>query len=197
MRTRTTILLTTTVVVLLSSAAALAGKWKPYDFKGAAFYKYRITKHEKGGKEQVVFTFEAKPAASTGSDRLWDVTTSTQRVMKEDELKGAAVFGVSPILTLAPTLMIGHPLFATMIGEMELEVGEKLSFFGAGKAHVVDKVTVAGVEGFRCELFMKDGEAEKRVAEVVVNPDLAFPLRSRTFDGEAISLEMELLEYRK
>jgi len=198
-RHRFPILLVLGAILFTTGALAFAGKWKPYEFNGAASYKYRITTYEDGGQKDLLFGFDLEPSTTKNAagETQWRVTTTTQSLMNEDELKGAALFGVSPVLSMAPAMMLGNPMFGGLIGEMELEVGEKMSFFGMGKAVVTKKETVGGIEGYVCELYMKQDEGERKVAELVVHPDLAFPLRSRVYDEDQLQFQMELLEYKK
>jgi hypothetical protein len=199
MSKRTVWALAAAVVVVASGAVAVARSWEPYKFQGAATYKFRITQPDDEASQPILYSFDVRPAAGNAEDGRpqWRVTTTIERVMPQDEVESSAVFGMSPVLALAPTLMAGSPLFAGMLGQMDLSVGEKMSFFGAGRAEVTGKETVAGVEGFVCQLYMKQGEEMQRVAELVVNPDLAFPLRSRSYEDGQVKVEMLLLEYKK
>ena len=182
-------------LVLVSgfAAVAVADSWTPYEFKGPAYYKYRITQHGSETQE-VVYALDVQQSEQPGK---LQVTTTTQSLVDEDDLTGGVVFGASPLLSVAPMLMLGNPMFSGLISQMELVVGTKKDFFGAGYAEVVAKQTVAGVEGFRCELHMKDGETMVKQAEITVHPDLALPLRSVVYDDGEPTFEMTLLEYRK
>jgi len=178
-------------VVLGLAAVAVADSWTPYEFSGPAYYKYRIVQH---GTDEVVYALDVQRSELPGKLR---VTTTTESLMDEEDLKGGAVWGASPILTMAPMLMLGNPMFSGLISQMDLAVGTKRDFYGAGYAEIVSKETVAGVEGFRCELYMKDGEKTVKQAEITVHPDLALPLRSLVYDDGKPKFEMTLLEYRK
>lgn len=195
---RLSVLVSLVFVLAVSGAVALAGGWQPYGFKEAASYKYRIANHAGGETTELVYTLALQPTDKTvNGQKLWKVATTNERFVPEGELEAAGIFGLDSVLGVLPTLMLGHPLFSSMVGEMELKVGEKMSFFGAGRAEVVGKEKVAGVEGFVCHLFMKQDDGEQKVAELVVNPDLPLPLRSRTFEDGELRFEMELIEYRK
>jgi len=180
-------------LVLGFAVVATADTWTPYEFKGPAFYKYRIVQHGSDAVE-VVYSLDVEQSELPGK---YQVTSTVRSVMDEKDLKGGAVFGASPILTMAPMLMLGNPMFSGLISQMDLAVGTKRDLFGAGYAEVVAMETLAGVEGFRCELYLKEGEKTVKQAEITVHPDLALPLKSRVYDDGEIQFEMTLLEYRK
>ena len=77
---------------------------------------------------------------------------------------------------------------------MDLKVGEKMNFFGAGIVKVIGKEKIAGREGFVCQLFQAD-EEEKMMAEWVIDPELALPLRSKIFEDGELQGQIELVKY--
>ena len=196
---RTKVALVAVAVLSAGATLAVAGKWSPNEFKGPAYYKYRLVNHEDGKPTEILqgLDVEATEQKDDAGNALFRVTTSSQTLVKEDDLASAGLFGPSPFLSMVPALMFGNPMFGTLLSQMDLVVGEKMSFFGAGYAKVVKRETVAGVEGFLCELYGKQDEKDVKVAELVVHPDLSLPLRSRTYQDGELRFEMELLEYKK
>ena len=79
--------------------------------------------------------------------------------------------------------------------EMDLEVGEKMSCYGIGLIKVTGKEKIAGREGFVCQLFQTMDDEEELVAEWIVDPELALPLRSRVFSEEKVESQIELIKY--
>jgi hypothetical protein len=53
---------------------------------------------------------------------------------------------------------------------------------------------MAGRSGFVCQLFDSE-EEDKMLAEWVIDPELALPLRSKTYGDDGIEGEIELLKY--
>lgn len=181
------------LIVAGLAATAFADSWTPYDFKGPAFYKYKITQHEDGAQE-VTWSLDVKASAQEGK---YDVTTTTTSVMDASDLEGGNFWSASPVLTVVPVLMVGNGMFAGLVPQMDLSVGAKKDLLGAGYVEVAGKETVAGVEGYRCEIHVKDDEKMVKQAEITIHPDLALPLRSRIYEDGKVTFEMELLEYRK
>lgn len=180
------------LLVVGLAAAAVADTWTPNDFKGPAFYKYKVTQVD----EDKVFTCALDIQASAQEGK-YDVTTSVTTQMDASDLEGGGIWGTSSVLGVVPLMMLGNPMFAGLFGEVDLTVGSKRDMYGMAVMEVVGKETLAGVEGYRCELRMKDGDKMVKQAELTVHPDLALPMRSRVYDDGKLTFEMLLLEYRK
>jgi ATP-dependent RNA circularization protein (DNA/RNA ligase family) len=91
-------------------------------------------------------------------------------------------------------MLVINPAYGFFFSQMDLKVGEKMNFFGAGIIKVIGKQKIAGREGFVCQLFQAD-EEEKMIAEWVIDPDLALPLRSKIFDDNELQGQIELVKY--
>ena len=87
---------------------------------------------------------------------------------------------------------------ALAFSNVELEVGREQIIPGAGKVKITGKETIAGLEGYVCELFTTEGSREQRSFVMVIRPGLALPLRSVVYgeDGKP-RYEKVLLEYEK
>jgi len=72
-----------------------------------------------------------------------------------------------------------------------------MSLFGAGVIKVTKKETVGGRTGLICELYTKQDDKEQLTWVCTVDPALALPIRSITFEGGKEKYRMELVSYRK
>ena len=186
------------LVILTVGTVALfahADQWKPYEFKGPAFYKYKITTAEGGEPMEIVYSLDIQNAGQPAG--AYRVTTSIKTLVKAEDMGAEAFFGSSQALAPVAMLVLGGPMYSAFLGQMDLAVGEKMSFFGAGYAKVVRKQTFAGLEGFVCEIWIKQGDTDQKQAELTIHSDFPFPLRSRAFEDGEPRFDMELLEYRK
>ncbi|MEA1939428.1 MAG: hypothetical protein U9N03_02055, partial [Candidatus Caldatribacteriota bacterium] len=59
---------------------------------------------------------------------------------------------------------------------------------------VIGKEKIAGREGFVCQLFQAD-EEDIMIAEWVIDPELALPLKSRIFEDNELQGQIELVKY--
>ncbi|HBN96035.1 MAG TPA: hypothetical protein DDZ66_07025 [Firmicutes bacterium] len=87
--------------------------------------------------------------------------------------------------------------------DLELEVGSSMQLFDGSKIRVVEKQTVAGVEGYLCTKSVRsEDEAGNRVdvltSEWVIAPNVGWPLSVRVYDeGDQVKYVMELVEYAR
>ncbi len=193
-----TVVLSALAVLVAGGIALAADHWKPNEYKGPARYKYKVTSYDGDQKNEVVYILDIQATGQKNADGqpLLRVSTTTETLTTQDDLTSSGYLGFSPAQAWAP-LVASSAMYIAWMGQLDLEVGEKMSFFGVGKAKVLAKETVAGVEGYACEISMKDGDEEKKVADLVVSPDLPLALRSRTYSDGKVQFEMELLEYQK
>jgi hypothetical protein len=94
-------------------------------------------------------------------------------------------------------MMYGNSMFAAMAEGLDLADGGLLDLGKEGRAVVVRRETVAGIEGFLVDLFARDGDTETKAAELVLKSDLPFPLRSRMYVQGDLVFEMELLHHER
>ncbi|MBS3788989.1 hypothetical protein KGY79_12445, partial [Candidatus Bipolaricaulota bacterium] len=89
--------------------------------------------------------------------------------------------------------LLVNPVYSMMFGELDLKVGEKMSFYGQGKMEVVGTETVAGRKGFLCKLTGDEG----LMGEWVINSNLALPLRSKMYESSGFAGAVELVKYER
>lgn len=86
-------------------------------------------------------------------------------------------------------------MYEMLFSQLELQVGEKMSFYGQGIIEVVGTETIAGRNGYVCRYTEKS--EDELLAEWVIDPDLALPLRSKMYDGGEMMGQIELLVYEE
>ena len=183
------------LALFLLPGAALAQeakKWKPYQFSGHERYEYRVVLSEGEEKKETVYILELRKKG----EEDWDVTSSYRNTVKKSA-SGAEILMGGMGMGLSPALFLLNPLFGAFLEQVELKEGEKLSLFGAGVVKVTRKETVGGRTGFACELYTKQDDKEQFTWACTVDPALALPIRSITFDGGKEKYRMDLLLYKK
>ncbi|MCK9525395.1 MAG: hypothetical protein M0R49_05660 [Limnochordia bacterium] len=86
--------------------------------------------------------------------------------------------------------------------DLELEVGSSMQTFDGARIRVVEKQTVAGVDGYFCTKSRRQEDSDgKRVdiltSEWVIAPDVGWPLVVRVYnqEGDQVKYVMQLVEY--
>lgn len=173
------------------ASAQEAKKWKPYQFSGNERYEYKLVMLEGEEKKEGGYILDIRKK----SEEDWEVTWSTKSTMKKaqgpDLLLGNLGLGVSP------AMMLMNPLFGAFLEQVELKEGEKMSLFGAGVVKVTKKETVGGRTGFLCELWTKQDDKDQLTWACTVDPELALPIRSITYEGSKEKFRMDLVGYKK
>ena len=167
-------------------------KWKPYQFKGNERFEYKVVMADGEGRKEMGYVLDIR---NKGAED-WDVTTSIKNPMKKSA-QGAEVLMGGLAMGLSPAMYLMNPLFGAFLEQVELKEGEKMSLFGAGLIKVTKKETVGGRTGFVCELYTKVENKDTLTWVCVVDPDLALPIRSITFEEGKEKTRMELVSYRK
>ena len=177
------------LTVLLCVWSVLCGaKWEPFNFKGNERYEYKIVWKEGGTERNAVYVMDVKRR----EDGKFDVTYTTKGVLTGDELAEGA-FGLWSVYGVSLSVLVLNPAYSFFFSQMELKPGEKMNFFGAGIVEVTGKEKIGGREGYVCKLSAQEG----LLAEWVIDPDLALPIRSITYeDGEPQGI-FELVKYTK
>lgn len=177
----------------LTFAARLAqATWEPWKFSKNETYEIRLTNLE-SDDEPLTIVLDISPGASPDTV----VVSHTTRVtMPASDLGPNTAFG-GLAMGMAPSLVILNPLVATFMNQVELEVGTKTALMGMGKIEVTGKETIAGREGFVCKMFGPKQQDSPLQFEWVVDPELALPLRSVTYDQGKKTMEAELVRYEK
>ena len=86
--------------------------------------------------------------------------------------------------------------------DLELEVGSSMQTFDGARIRVVEKQTVAGVEGYFCTKSRREEDsAGNRVdiltSEWVIAPNVGWPLLVRVYESDQLKYSMELVEYSR
>jgi hypothetical protein len=189
------------LIVLMSlGMASQAQNWEPYNFKGDEMYTFKIIYDEDGDGKTAIYSIDIKSTGEKNAtgEHMHEVTYTTSAVIPENELGEQTAFGFWSAYGMSLSFVFLNPMYTMMFTQMEFEVGEKMSFFGAGKAEITGKERVGNREGYVCKYIQNDGdEGEQLVGEWVIDPELAFPLKSVTYDGEEVQSHIELVEYKK
>lgn len=84
--------------------------------------------------------------------------------------------------------------------DLELEVGSSMQVFDGSRIRVVEKQTVAGVEGYFCTKSVRGEDAagnrvDTVTSEWVIAPNVGWPLQVRVYQDGQVKYVMELVEY--
>jgi hypothetical protein len=184
--------------LLLSGIAQVvwAEKWQPYQFRGNERFEYKILLEEDEEKVESTYILDIKESSekSASGEEVFEVTYTTKGTLTKDELGPETAFGLWGSYGISLNMLVINPAYAFFFSQMDLKVGEKMNFFGAGIIKVIGKEKIVGREGFVCQLFQAD-EDDKMLAEWVIDPELALPLRSKIFEDNVLQGQIELLEY--
>ena len=170
------------------TATAYTQSWKPYDFKGDEAYEIRVDTYSDDDKETSYFSVDIRKTGDEDErgEEIFDVTYSSQLRMKKSDLKAGTPTGFLRNYGSSLAMSMVNPLMKMAFSQMELRVGEKMSFYGLGFVEIPEKINVAGREGFRCLFKRKSGEDVHLFSEIVIDPELAIPLRTTIYEkGEA------------
>ncbi|MBS3765648.1 hypothetical protein KGY71_03900 [Candidatus Bipolaricaulota bacterium] len=185
------------IVVLVIIAVALSTcsfdsfgeKWSPFEFKGNELYRYRV-KWEDEGQESAIYSLRIEENAAGN----YTVKYSTEVEVEPSQLSSDVAFGYWGSYGPSLQLMFFNPMYSMFFDQLELKVGEKMSFYGQGLIKVTGKEKVAGHVGYVCRLFNSE---EEFVAEWVVDPELALPLRSMNSEQSGGEGEILILDYKR
>ena len=191
------------IIVLLAGLFLLgigqvvwAEKWEPYQFKGNEYFEFKILLQEDEETKDSIYILDIKESSekSASGEKVYEVSYITKGTLTKDELGPETAFGLMGSYGISLNMLVINPAYGFFFSQMDLKVGEKMNFFGAGIIKVIGKEKIAGREGFVCQLFQAD-EEEKMIAEWVIDPDLALPLRSKIFEDNELQGQIELVKY--
>lgn len=169
-----------------------AEKWQLGQFKGDERFEYKILWGEDEEKGEVIYILDIKK--SKKDEEIFEVTYTTKGTLAKDELGLETAFGLWGVYGISLSMLVINPYYTFVFSQMDLKVGEKMNFFGVGIVKIVGKEKIAGREGFVCQFFQAD-EEDKIIAEWVIDPGLALPLRSKLFEGNKLEAQIELVKY--
>jgi hypothetical protein len=173
-----------------------AQKWQPYQFKGNERFEYKIIWNENEEPVEITYILDIKidPEKSQEGAEVYEVSYTTKGTLTKDKLGQETAFGLWGAYGISLNMLVINPAYGFFFSQMDLKVGEKMSFFGAGIIKITGMEEIAGRSGFVCQLFSPE-EEDKMLAEWVIDPELALPLRSKTYGDDGIEGEIELLNY--
>ncbi|MEA1940264.1 MAG: hypothetical protein U9N03_06340, partial [Candidatus Caldatribacteriota bacterium] len=153
-----------------------AEKWEPYQFKGNEYFEYKILLEEDGEEGEAIYILDIKESSekSKSGEEVFEVSYTTKGTLTKEELGPETAFGLWGSYGISLNMLVINPAYAFFFSQMDLKVGEKMNFFGAGIIKVIGKEKIAGREGFVCQLFQAD-EEDIMIAEWVIDPELALP----------------------
>ena len=193
------------VVVAASSLAALlalapakgADKWNPYKFSGKERYEYKVQSLQEGRLVDSGYALEVKPSDRKDADgqAQLEVSVTTRSYITKEQLENDAMGGLWGMNAMGAWAFLLNPMYGVVFQQVDLAVGEKMSFFGAGVVKVTAKETVGGREGFVCQFLQEEDGKQVLAAEYVIDPALALPLRSKMMQDGELQSSMELTSY--
>jgi hypothetical protein len=177
------------IALVFSFGLCFADMWEPYQFEPKdQEYEYEITNFE-GETEQVSHYILKIDLQDNGQ---LEISVQTTWMATQDELGSEILGGWWSAGAFGLTMAFINPMYAAFFGGLDLHVGNKMNFFGAGVVQVTGTETVAGREGFVCELLNQDGGQVQ--GRYVVDPSIPLPLKTELFNDEgARQFQTELL----
>lgn len=178
-----------TSMIALSSADV----WQPYQFQPQdQEYEYEIIRYEDGEPtvSHYVLQMEGKK-----EDRM-EVSVKTTWTVGQDELDQQILGGWWAAGAFGLTMAFINPMYAAFFGGLDLHVGNKMSFFGAGVVEVTGTEEVAGRDGFVCVLRNQDGGPI--MGRYVVDPAVPLPLKTELFEEDGtkqFQTELQRIEF--
>jgi hypothetical protein len=137
-------------------------------------------------------------------DGITEVTRSYTHAIPQGQLSdelGMMGFGLAALMGggewFGEFMMLGF--FAT---DLEFEVGSSMQTFDGARLRVIEKQTVAGVEGYFVtrSLRQEDDEGNRLdvlTSEWVIAPNVGWPLLVRVYQDGQLTYVMELVEYTR
>lgn len=202
---------------LLVTSMSYAGTWKPYQFQKGERYEFKIVLDleeteevtEEGGEEitetsigeesigkESIYIIETKEVPQ--KEGFVELTFTTKSIIKEEDLSYEKVFGFGEITGIPLSMLIINPMYSYIFEQIDLEVGEKVKLLGIGSVKVISKEKIIGREGFVCQFFQQtEKNEEKLLAEWIIDPDLALPLRAKNFEDGKLRNLFELISYSR
>lgn len=178
------------LLLALPAAAQDGKKWKPYQFSGDERYEYALTSLDGDEKKQSGFALDIRKKGAED----WDVTWSTKMAMKKTQGPEVVMGGFA---AGSPAIFVMNPVFGVFLEQVELKEGEKMSLLGAGLVKVVRKEQVGGRTGFVCELYTKQEDKDVLSWSCTIDPALALPIRSITYQDGKETHRLDLVSYKK
>jgi len=169
------------MALVLSFGLSFADMWEPYQFEPVdQEYEYEIINYEQMGDEEPTAQISYYLLRITQMDSgQMEVSVQTTWMAGQDELGSEILGGWWATGAFGLTMAFINPMYAAFFGGLDLSVGNKMSFFGAGVVQVTGTETVAGREGFVCELLNEDGGTVQ--GRYIIDPSVPLPLKAEMF----------------
>ncbi len=171
-------------------------KWEPYKFKAGEHYEYKIVSPDESDaskRKETSYGIDIRKKGDDDVEIVWTIKT----VMKKSELGekvllGGMGVGASPLWTAV------NPLYLAFVSQVKLKENDKTNLMGAGTIQVGAKETIGGRTGFPLKLLVdKDGK-DVVAWEATIDPELALPIKSVTYDDDGKEqYRMELTTFKK
>ncbi len=169
------------IALILSYGLSFAAMWEPYQFEPKnQEYEYKIINLEEETQKISHYTLKI----DLREDGQLDISVQTTWLANQDELGSEILGGWWAAGAFGLTMAFINPMYAAFFGGLDLHVGNKMSFFGAGIVQVTGTETVAGREGFVCELLNQDGGSVQ--GRYVVDPSVPLPLKTELFNDQGV-----------
>lgn len=166
------------VLVITSTVRiSFAAMWQPYKFEPKdQEYEYKIVNLEEDTEKVSNYVLKIDKK----DDGQLEVSVKTAWMASEEDLGSQILGGWWAAGPFGLTMAFINPMYAAFFDGLDLYVGNKMSFFGAGLVEVAGTEKVAGRSGFVCELREKDGGPV--MGRYVVDPEVPLPLKSELFE---------------
>lgn len=185
------------LLVFALPASSSAGKWKMAKEAKPIYYKVQSTMHDRRGERRVVIEVDISAVEQTDDkgQPMYRVRTTQEQVVPARDLKGGQMAFGAAASGWAGMAAMQWFAYQPLLGQLELAVGEKMSYFGGMLATVTGKETIAGYEGFVVELFNTTKDEPELIADFVLHPDVPIALRSRSYRKGEVQHENLLLKH--
>lgn len=122
------------------------------------------------------------------------VKIQSEAEMNEDKIGAQTLLGFWGLYGIS-YLAFFNPAFAMFYSQMDLQVGEKMSFFGAGYAKVTGGKVVGGRKGKVVEFYQRDGDKESLATRTVIDPLIFIPIENIIYDDKGnIETQISLIK---
>ncbi len=168
------------VVTILMGAIGLFAqtRWEP--FKLHPDVQYLKLQYEVKVNVDAPLNFAIEVKRLKGG--MVDLAITHQARIPEDQLGAQTIVGGFSMYGVS-AMVFFNPAYAIFFSQLDLKVGEKMSFFGAGYAKVTGEKTVAGRKGYVVEFYQREGETDRLVSRTVIDPKIFIPIENEMFNA--------------
>ncbi|MBE0478600.1 hypothetical protein IBX65_05715 [Candidatus Aerophobetes bacterium] len=173
--------------------------WQAFEFRGDERFEYRVSWEMGEEEKEAIYILDIRKSdeRTAEGEAIFDVSYTTKGKLRKEDLGPEAAFGLWSIYGVSLNILVLNPAYGFFFSQVDMKVGEKISFYGAGAVKIPGKETIAGRDGFVCQFLQTVDEKEELVAEWVIDPGIALPLRSRVFEEGELLSQIELIRYNR